>query len=331
MKMITVVNIGIAGCGEKEYFEKFGNYCRKKGKKLNYISITDEILKIVQKTHPEVNRYNLLNFPKTTKDAWYKVAFENILSKRLEKDSINVVNIHVTYWWKDGPDEVVKANILNEFLKALNPIFFTQIVDSAENIKRRVDPIVEHVGRRLSLEDIYRWQDMECFVGELLASINGKKFYIIPSRQPPDTLYRLIFTNDPKIYLSFPMFYANGKVKSVIEKFSKELNKIAIVFNPEKIEEYPHYSGRLRRISGDVTVKKDYRLIAQSDMVVAFFPKIVYSSGVVSEINFASSIGKTVYLIWPSKDYGAFTAYPVHRIFFSPKECLEEIKKLRKK
>jgi hypothetical protein len=127
------------------------------------------------------------------------------------------------------------------------------------------------------------------------------------------------------------MFYANGKVKSVIEKFSKELNKIAIVFNPEKIEEYPHYSGRLRRISGDVTVKKDYRLIAQSDMVVAFFPKIVYSSGVVSEINFASSIGKTVYLIWPSKDYGAFTAYPVHRIFFSPKECLEEIKKLRKK
>jgi adenylate kinase len=284
----------------------------------------------VQKTHPEVNRYNLLNFPKTTRDAWYKVAFENVLNEKLEKDSINVVNLHLTYWWKDGPDEVVKANILSEFLEALDPIFYIQIIDSAEAIKRRLDPLVEYVGRSLSLEDIYRWQDMECFVGGLFASINGKKFYIIPTRQSPDILYRLIFTKDPKVYLSFPMFHADKKIRDTIEKFYIELNKVAIVFNPEKSEEYSHYSGRLRRISGDATVKKDYRLIAQSDIVVAFFPKIVHSSGVISEINFATSIGKTVYLIWPSKNYSPFTSYPVHRIFFSPRECIEEIKKLKK-
>jgi adenylate kinase len=322
--MITILSSGIAGCGEKVYFKKFVEYCKKKGKKVKLISVTEKVLEIASKTHPEIDRYNLLNFPRTARDAWYQIAFKSILEE-LRKGYINLVNIHVTYWWKEGPDEVVKAYLLNEFFKKLDPLFFIQIVDTAERIKERVDKVVEHIGRALSLEDIYRWQDMESFTVEIFASTNKKQLYLIPQAESGDVLYRLTFSKDPKVYISFPMSHLRKTEKTKLENFIKRLNQLAIVFNPEKIEEFPGYPGRLKRIASDATVKKDFRLIAQSDFVIAYFPKLVHSAGVISEMNFASSIGKKVFLIWPFKKYSPFISQPTQRMFNSPEECLHEI------
>lgn len=47
--MVTIVSTGIAGCGEKEYFDKFIDYCYSKGKRANIISVTDVVLEVAKK------------------------------------------------------------------------------------------------------------------------------------------------------------------------------------------------------------------------------------------------------------------------------------------
>ena len=328
--MINILSTGIAGCGEKEYFEKFSQFCRQKGMPLNVVNTTDVILAVARKTNPDVNKYNLLNFPKSTINVWYQAALNQILREKLIKNAINIVNTHATYWWKEGPDEVVNANLLNSFLKVFDPIFFIQIVDGIGFIKERVDKVVESVGRVLNIESVLRWRDLESYVTKIFAQINNKEFYLIARAQGPDTLFRLIFDNRLKIYFSFPITFAERRIKKKIENFVKELEKIAIVFDPYKVEKFESFIAGMKKLGTDAIVKRDYQLIDQSDFVVAYFPKVVPSSGIITEMNYANSNGKIVYLVWPNKKYSPWTIYPVRKVFFSPEDCLRELKKVVK-
>ncbi len=325
---VNILSTGTAGCGEKEYFEKFSQFCQKKKKKVNIINATDVILDVAEKTNPEINKYNILNFPKSTRNVWYQMALNQIISEKLKKNAINIVNIHITYWWKEGPEEVVNARILNSFFEKLNPLFFIQIVDGIGLIKERVDEVAENVGRALNLESILRWRDLESYVTEMFAQINQKDYYLIARAQDPDTLFGLIFDNRLKIYFSFPITFAEGKTKKKIESFVKELDKIAIVFDPFKVEKFESFIAGMKKLGTDAIVKRDYQLIDQSDFVVTYFPKIAPSSGTITEMNYASSNGKIVYLIWPNKKYSPWTIHPARKVFTSPKECLRELKKV---
>ncbi len=326
--MINILSAGIAGCGEKEYFEKFSKLCQKKRKKVNVINTTDVILKVARKTNPEINKYNVLNFPKSTRNIWYQTALDQILNEKLIKNAVNIVNIHITYWWKEGPEEVVNARILNSFFEKLDPVFFIHIVDGIGLIKERVDKVAENVGRALNVESILRWRDLESYVTELFAQINRKDYYLIARAQSPNTLFDLIFDNKLKIYFSFPITFAEGKTKKKIEKFVKELDKIAIVFDPFKVEKFETFITKMKKLGVDAIVKRDYQLIDQSDIVVTYFPKIAPSSGTITEMNYANSSGKIVYLIWPNKKYSPWTVHPARKVFASPAECLKELQKV---
>lgn len=59
----------------------------------------------------------------------------------------------------------------------------------------------------------------------------------------------------------------------------------------------PFDERELRHIS-DQIVFRDYKLIAQSDMVVVFYDALVPSPGVISEMNYALQTGKRVYGVW---------------------------------
>jgi len=326
--MKNIIVTGIAGSGEREYFEKFTRYCSEHGLKVNIISITEAVVEAARKSNPNVNRYNLLSFPKTTREAWYQNAFNSILQEKLVEDAVNIVSIHISYWWKNGPEQVIRADILNSFLNAVDSIFYVQIIDSVIRIKERLNKVAEHVGMGLMEEDIFRWQDIEYYLTITFAQINKKNLYVIAAGQPADTLYRLILDEKTlKIYVSFPMTHLKNKSeRRKIEEFVEKLNRTAIVFNPASIEDYQYFtSGTLKVLSGEMTVKRDYRLIDQSDMVVAYFPRVIHSSGVMLEMDYASSTAKPVYLIWPSKEYSPFTIYPVRKIFFSIEDCLAEV------
>src|ERR671936_422246 len=54
----------------------------------------------------------------------------------------------------------------------------------------------------------------------------------------------------------------------------------------------------LQQHIADQIVERDYKLIAQSDIVVVFYDVAVPSPGVISEMKFALESGKQVYGVW---------------------------------
>jgi adenylate kinase len=58
------------------------------------------------------------------------------------------------------------------------------------------------------------------------------------------------------------------------------------------------FGGRDLRHIADQIVFRDYKLIAQSDVVIVFYDALVPSPGVISEMNYALQTGKRVYGVW---------------------------------
>jgi adenylate kinase len=71
----------------------------------------------------------------------------------------------------------------------------------------------------------------------------------------------------------------------------------------------------LRHIA-DQIVFRDYKLIAQSDIVVVFYDALVPSPGVISEMNYALQTGKRVYGVWlPTSPPSPFFTRYCTRVF----------------
>ena len=76
----------------------------------------------------------------------------------------------------------------------------------------------------------------------------------------------------------------------------------------------------LRHIS-DQIVFRDYKLIAQADVVVVFYDALVPSPGVISEMNYALQTGKRVYGVWlPTSPPSPFFTRYCTRVFASADE-----------
>ena len=67
----------------------------------------------------------------------------------------------------------------------------------------------------------------------------------------------------------------------------------------------------LQQHIADQIVERDYKLIAQSDVVVVYYDVPVPSPGVISEMKFALESGKRVYGVWlpPNEPSVFFTRY----------------------
>ena len=77
----------------------------------------------------------------------------------------------------------------------------------------------------------------------------------------------------------------------------------------------------LRHIA-DQIVFRDYKLIAQSDMVVVFYDALVPSPGVISEMNYALQTGKRVYGVWlPASEPSPFFTRYCTRVFAPRTTC----------
>ena len=76
----------------------------------------------------------------------------------------------------------------------------------------------------------------------------------------------------------------------------------------------------LRHIA-DQIVFRDYKLIAQSDIVVVFYDALVPSPGVISEMNYALQTGKRVYGVWlPTSAPSPFFTRYCTRVFATAEE-----------
>lgn len=155
---------GIAGCGEKEYLEKFEKVCRKKGKEVNIFYLGNKILEIGRKDYPHLNKYDLIEFPESTVNAWRAAAFESIKSN-MDDSEINIIDSHTSYWIKNGPEPAINTH----YLKELDPDMYIQIIDHEPAIKKRIEENEEiPKTEKLSLEEVIRWQEVERYTNRIL-------------------------------------------------------------------------------------------------------------------------------------------------------------------
>ncbi|MFX0210340.1 MAG: hypothetical protein ACFFDT_30455, partial [Candidatus Hodarchaeota archaeon] len=218
------------------------------------------------------------------------------------------------------------------YLTKLKPDLFLTIINIINDIYHTLEanPLWKGMNNRYQLGI---WQEEEAFTTKLMAETMKKPFYIIARRQPPETLYRLIFEHEvsEKVYLSYPMTHIKdeGKKKD-IENLAQELRNLGlVVFDPgtmelEKI--YEDIPEDIRVFDFYQTVYRDFQLIDQGTMVVIFYPEIVHSSGVVNEQAYGFRNNKYVFAVFPAENYSPFTSFFADKTFKSVNELITFLK-----
>ncbi|MDY6770436.1 MAG: hypothetical protein SV186_00595 [Candidatus Nanohaloarchaea archaeon] len=325
---MLVFSNGIAGCGEKEYLEKFERLCEEKGKDIEIHDLGSKILEIGRKDYPDLGKYDLMGFPESTVNAWRAAAFESISSEINpdDEDTVHVLDAHASFWVKNGPEPAINTSYLQE----LDPDVYIQIIDYEPDIKDRLQENEElPEERKPSLEEVIRWQEVERYTNRILSDFHRRPFYVLARQHPAESLYNIVFNDHlPKVYQSFPITNLDRETLDDVQEYVEELRDDAVVFDPIEIDVRDFENERIAELINNHTVKRDQQFIDQADMVIVNFPEMVYSSGVEYEVNYASRTGKPVWIIKPEGHAGPFTDFNCEREFNSEEECLKALREV---
>jgi adenylate kinase len=209
---------------------------------------------------------------------------------------------------------------------------FISLIDDVHTVYARLKYSRSKV--HYSLKDIMVWREEEMIISDILASMHNCPHYVLSINYGPDIIYKLMFGKKlKKIYTSFPISLILDKPKLIakIDKFRKWVSRHAIAFDPycaikektlhyklQKAEDSTKKKFKMRILNKEIEfstsdvrqiiedidgqiIYRDFRLIDQSDMVLAFIPtlngKPQLSSGVERELEYGHDNGKDVYVI----------------------------------
>jgi hypothetical protein len=281
----------------------------------------------------DVKREKMLDLSPSTLQALRSTVFERILREVEEyeekhKEVAIVINTHATFRWR----EHLMPGWDFFYLTKLNPDIFLTVINVINDVYETLEanPLWGGMNSRLQLGI---WQEEEAFTTKLMAETMKKPFYIIARRQPPETLYRLIFEHEvsEKVYLSYPMTHIKDESKKKeIETLARELRKLGfVVFDPGTMElEKVHVDipEDIRVFDFYQTVYRDFQLIDQATMVVVFYPEIVHSSGVVNEQAYGFRNNKYVFAVFPAENYSPFTSFFADKTYISVADLIKFFK-----
>jgi hypothetical protein len=211
----------------------------------------------------------------------------------------------------------------------LKPDLFITIIHIINEIYESLEanPLWKGMNNRLQLGI---WQEEEAFTTKLMAETLKKPFYIVARRQPPTTLYRLIFEHEvsEKVYLSYPMTHIKeDSKKNEIKTLAAKLRDLGyVVFDPGTMElEKVHQDipEEIRMYDFYQTVYRDFQLIDQGTMVIVFYPEIVHSSGVVNEQAYGFRNNKYVFAVFPAENFSPFTSFFADKTFMSVEDLIQ--------
>ena len=246
-----------------------------------------------------------------------------------------LINSHAVFRWSRG----LFSGFTKREIEDLNPDICIVLIDDIHDIKLALHHR-SHKPESCTLKDIIIWREEEMLASEFAASMVGCKQYMVTKKQCPDLLYKLLFQNtQKKAYLSYPITLVRSipKAWDDITAFRQKLSDQLICFDPFSITEgflqglYDKLATEEGRQFVDVDVEsekavirlpineiaevipnikgqivaRDFRLIDQSDMVIAYIPVVnslpAISQGVERELAHAQRGTLDTYVIWPYK------------------------------
>jgi len=327
---MLVIATSISGSGRKEYLNKLADYSKKFGKKVKIYHVGQMLFEHAKKVGIHLTPENVLNANPSVINAIRGAVFENILAnlpKDRKENDVVIISIHSIFFWKKRFMRAYDRFYLNK----LNPDMFITLFNKATDILNVLRSRDQWKPQKLALQEVLLWQNVEVEMTASWAEIDRKPFYVISVLQDINALYRLLFEPwiEP-VYICMPITHLKKKSdKEKVEKFIKELEKYFVVFNPLKIDTLIGHKFDLA--SYHHTVNQDlYWLIKQSKKVIAYFPIVVSSPGVINELREAHETNKDVWLIFPSKTKSPFLVYFSSQIFESPKEFFKFLKRYKR-
>jgi len=334
---------GQSGIGKKEYLEEIAaqSYVdsERERKPIKVFHIGDEMYREADRQHARIEEGKILNLPLSTLNSIRRSVFRDVIQyarKNLHENII--VNTHACFRWIRGLFPAFNMDQIREF----DPDFFVTLIDDVDAVYARLSNGKDTHAEQFSFKDIMVWREEEINTSEMLAQVLERRHYVIVLKNPIDTIHKLMFQPElKKAYLSFPMTFAMDKPalwKRIIE-FKERMAAMHVVFDPGAIgerrlllglpeegkieptstevvtfntlgKERPFLTRDLHSIRKDIDgqiVSRDYKLIEQSDMVIALVPEIqggdpVISAGSQSELQYARDLTREVYVIWlPAK------------------------------
>lgn len=324
---MLIIATSVSGSGRKEHLTELANYAKKFGKKVKIYHIGQMLFEHAKKVGIHLTQENILNANPSVINAIRGAVFENILAnlpKDRRENDVVIISIHSIFFWKDRFMRAYDRFYLNK----LNPDMFVALFARATDILNTLNSREQWKSQKLTLHEILLWQNVEVEMTASWAEIDRKPFYVISVSQPINTIYRLIFEPwvEP-VYVCMPITHLKLKSdQKKIEQFVEKLEKYFVVFNPLKMDII--LGSKFNIASYHHTVNQDlYWLIKQSKKVIAYFPKIVASPGVINELREAHETNKDVWLIFPSKTRSPFLVYFSSQIFESTKEFFKFLKR----
>lgn len=332
---MRVIVSGISGSGRSDAVADLKNYLQENypKKKLVVMNTNRMMWKTAQELRMDVKREKMLDLSPPTLHALRSTVFERIIREVEEHEKKHdniaiIINTHATFRWRQH----LLAGWDFFYLTKLKPDLFLTIINVINDIYETLEanPLWKGMNNRLQLGI---WQEEEAFTTKLMAEILKKPFYIVARRQPPETLYKLIFKYEvsEKVYLSYPMTHIRDKgKKKEIENLAQELRSLGfVVFDPGTME--------LEKVHNDIpeeirfydfyqTVYRDFQLIDQGTMVIIFYPEIVHSSGVVNEQAYGFRSNKYVFAVFPAENHSPFTSFFADKTFMSVEDLIKFLK-----
>lgn len=323
---MLVVATSISGSGRKEYLTKFEEYARARKKKVKIYHVGQMLFEQAAKIGVNVTPENILNTNPSVISSLRSAVFENVmrtLPEDLKENDTVIISIHTFFFWRKVFTRAYDRFYLREF----KPDMYVTFIDNSKNIKDKLNQRKQWQDEKLTQEEILNWQNIEAEITADWAELYQKPFYTIAVQQPIATFYKLLFQPELEpIYVSMPMTHLTGKSdKAKVDKFVKRLDQYFTVFDPRSVEiDTPATIGEEDKAVYNQTVKRDlYWLIKQSNKVIAYFPKIVSSPGVINELREAYETNKDVWLVFPGKHKSPFLTYFCSRVFETEDELFK--------
>jgi hypothetical protein len=194
-------------------------------------------------------------------------------------------------------------------LAELQPELWITLIDSPQSIE---DRLRTHKAEyfHLDLWDIVRWQELEVFFSHHLASDLRVRHYVVPVTQPEVLSALASGPHKPTAYASYPMSHAPASTQRKIRDFINRLKDYYIVFDPESVNSdvgiKQHHTTKDRRALGSHTIVRDldWFIRINADTVVAYWPEVVFSSGMSDELRYAFEIGRYTILVTEREEQG---------------------------
>src|SRR5919199_3866948 len=225
----------MSGTGRTSYVRSVAEMARQSEHELRVFDVRDTMFELARERGEILEEETILDVFPTALGAYRAAALERILAevRALPPGTSWILVTHATFSWNYS----LVPGLDVYYLNLLQPEVYVTITDGILSIRQR---LTEERWRKVTINNLLWWRDVERAATELMADWQRKPHYLIGRRQGPETLYRLIF--EPEVcttYMAYPMTHIEDEdALAGLERFREQLTRRMIVFNPAAVDDF---------------------------------------------------------------------------------------------